>query len=95
MSRLEVIDLNFPLFLADEGRTEPHGGVSHLQDSLDRHGAAVCAGRRPGMAHLVGVFMGRHGARHILHHLRHQHGRLRLLHPHQAGKTHRFDTSGV
>ena len=52
---------------------------------MDRCGPAVCAGRGLGLAHLVGVLLGCHGARHLLPHLLHQHRSLLLLCPHQAG----------
>lgn len=79
----------FPSCRTDEGSAVPHGGVPLLQSPLGRPGTALCAGWGSGLAHLVGLFMGRHGARHLLHHLRHEHGSLCLLRPHQAGKTSR------
>lgn len=71
----------------DEGAAVSKSRDPHLQGHLDRPGPVVCAGRSSGLAHLVGLFVGRHGTRHLLHHLRHQHGSLCLLCPHQTGKT--------
>ena len=58
-------------FLTDEGPAVPYGRLPELQGCLGRLGAVIRAGWRSGLAHLVGLFMGRHGAGHILHHLRH------------------------
>lgn len=77
------------IFLTDEGSAGPYGRVPELQGCLDWHGPVVGAGRRSGLAHMVGLLLGRHGARHVLHHLRHQHGSFRLLRPHQTGKPQR------
>lgn len=46
----------------------------------------VNAGGSTGMAHLVGLLMGHHGASHVLHHLWECHGFLCLLRSHQAGE---------
>lgn len=72
----------------DEGTAGPNSRLPLFQGCLDRHGPVICAGWSSGLAHLVGLLVGRHGARHLLHHLRHQHGSLRLLCPHQTGKSH-------
>ncbi len=73
--------------LTDEGTGVPYSTVPHVQGYLDRLGPVICAGWCSGLAHLVGLFMGCHGASHLLHHLRHQHGSLCLLCPYQTGKS--------
>lgn len=69
----------------DEGAAVSKCGGPLLQGYLDRPGPVICAGRSSGLADLVGLFVGRDGTRHLLHHLRHQHGSLCLLCPHQTG----------
>lgn len=53
---------------------------------VGRAGAAVCAGRGTGLVHLVGVFLGCHGASHLLPRHCQLHGLLRLLYHHTAGE---------
>lgn len=50
-------------------------------------GSDVNSGGSAGVADVVGVLLGHHGASHVLHHLRECHGFLRLLRSHQAGES--------
>jgi hypothetical protein len=52
---------------------------------VGRAGADVRPVRDPGQADLVGVLVGYHGARHVLRHVRHRHGGVRLLRAHAGG----------
>lgn len=50
-------------------------------------GSDVHSGGSAGVADVVGVLVGHHGASHVLYHLWERHGFLCLLRSHQAGES--------
>lgn len=77
-----------PSFLRiGEGGAGQEGREAHYLGAVGGHGLHGHPVWDLGQAHLVGVLLGYHGARHLLHHVRHGDGHVRLLCTNTPGKT--------
>lgn len=70
-----------------EGGVKQEGREAYYLGAVGGHGLHGHPVWHLGQAHLVGVLLGHHGARHLLHHLWHGDGHVRLLCTNTPGKT--------
>ena len=76
-----------PLLCVGEGGAEQEGREAYYLGAVGGHGLHGHPVWHLGQAYLVGVLLGYHGARHLLHHVRHGDGHVRLLCTNAPGKT--------
>lgn len=76
-----TLGLNSVLYFFSLDESQNHGQCRRedLQASVGWLSSDVNARRSAGMADVVGLLLGHHGASHVLHHLRECHGFLCLL----------------